>query len=92
MIADEFDGKRLNSPNDLIHRSDDTLYFTDPPLGLPEVYSDPTKELPFSGVFMVGKDGQEKTRSEGPCGTKRSCILARKNTFCTLTTGKRIKK
>lgn len=57
MIADEFDGKRLNSPNDLIHRSDDTLYFTDPPFGLPEVFCDPTKELPFSGVFMVNKDG-----------------------------------
>ena len=38
-------------PNDLVYRSDGTLYFTDPPFGLPDVFDDPAKELPFSGVF-----------------------------------------
>jgi gluconolactonase len=51
VIADRFDGKRLNSPNDLVYRSDGTLFFTDPPFGLPRVFADPGKELPFSGVF-----------------------------------------
>ena len=57
VLADAYRGKRLNSPNDLVFRSDGTLYFTDPPFGLPGVFDDPDKELPFSGVFRA-KDGQ----------------------------------
>jgi gluconolactonase len=53
VLADRFDGKRLNSPNDLVYRSDGTLYITDPPFGLPEAFDDPKKELPFSGVYAV---------------------------------------
>jgi gluconolactonase len=53
VLADRFEGNRLNSPNDLVYRSDGTLYFTDPPFGLPDVFDDPKKELGFSGVFMV---------------------------------------
>ena len=59
VLADQFDGKRLNSPNDLVYRSDGALYFTDPPFGLPKVFDDPRKELPYSGVYCV-KDGQVK--------------------------------
>ena len=36
VLADRYDGKRLNSPNDLVYPSDGTLYFTDPPFGLPD--------------------------------------------------------
>jgi len=57
VLADRYDGKRLNSPNDLVYRSDGTLYFTDPPFGLPGVFDDPDKELPFSGVFRA-RDGE----------------------------------
>jgi gluconolactonase len=53
VLADKFEGKRLNSPNDLVYRSDGTLYFTDPPFGLPKFFDDRRKELPFSGVFAV---------------------------------------
>jgi gluconolactonase len=53
VLADSFEGRRLNSPNDLVYRSDGTLYFTDPPFGLPGMAEDPQRELPFSGVFMV---------------------------------------
>jgi gluconolactonase len=53
VLSDSYDGKRLNSPNDLVFRSDGTLYFTDPPFGLPEAFDDPKRELPFSGVFGV---------------------------------------
>ena len=56
ILADRYDGKRLNSPNDLVYGSDGTLYFTDPPFGLPAMFTDPKKELPFSGVFQV-RDG-----------------------------------
>jgi len=57
VLADRYDGKRLNSPNDLVYRSDGALYFTDPPFGLPKVFDDPRKELPYSGVYCV-RDGQ----------------------------------
>jgi len=53
VLADAYAGKRLNSPNDLVYASDGTLYFTDPPFGLPGAFADPKKELPFSGVFRV---------------------------------------
>jgi len=55
VLADKFEGKRLNSPNDLVYRSDGTLYFTDPPFGLPKFFEDPRKELPFSGVYSIYK-------------------------------------
>ena len=58
VLADKFEGKRLNSPNDLVYRSDGILYFTDPPFGLPKFFKDPRKELPFSGVFAVKAPGK----------------------------------
>jgi gluconolactonase len=53
VLADRYEGKRLNSPNDLVYRSDGSLYFTDPPFGLPRAFDDPAKELPFSGVYRL---------------------------------------
>ena len=51
VLADRYEGRRLNSPNDLVYKSDGALYFTDPPFGLPRFHDDPRKELPYSGVF-----------------------------------------
>ena len=70
VLADHYDGRRLNSPNDLVYRSDGTLFFTDPPFGLPGAFDDPDKELPFSGVFAV-RDGEVTLVTEeleGPNG------------------------
>ncbi len=70
VLADRFQGKRLNSPNDLVYRSDGTLYFTDPPFGLPGFFGDPAKELAFSGVYRL-QNGQLDLVSrelEGPNG------------------------
>jgi gluconolactonase len=53
VLADRYEGKRLNSPNDLVYKSDGSLYFTDPPFGLPKFYDDPRKELAYSGVFRL---------------------------------------
>jgi gluconolactonase len=53
VLADRFEGKRLNSPNDLVYKSDGSLYFTDPPFGLPKVFGDERKELPYSGVYRL---------------------------------------
>jgi len=58
-IADKFNGKRFNSPNDAVFSSTGDLFFTDPPYGLPtQDDSDSTKEIPFNGVYKVKKDGQ----------------------------------
>jgi gluconolactonase len=53
VLADRFEGKRLNSPNDLVYRSDGTLFFTDPAFGLPKFDQDARKELPFNGVYCL---------------------------------------
>jgi len=54
VLADRYRGKLLNSPNDLVYRSDGSLYFTDPPYGLPtQGDKDPLKELRFNGVFRL---------------------------------------
>ena len=58
VLADRYEGKRLNSPNDLVYKSDGALYFTDPPFGLPKFFDDPRKELPYSGVFRVSPDSK----------------------------------
>jgi gluconolactonase len=70
VLADRYEGKRLNSPNDLIYKSDGALYFTDPPFGLPRFYDDPRKELPHSGVFRLagGKLELLSTDLKGPNG------------------------
>src|SRR2546427_5703131 len=57
VLADRYEGQRLNSPNDLVFRSDGALYFTDPSAGLRQRDADPKKELPFQGVYLV-KDGK----------------------------------
>ncbi len=54
ILADSYQGKRLNSPNDLVYRSDGSLYFTDPPFGLrTQSDTDPAKELTVNGVYRV---------------------------------------
>ena len=50
-LVDSYDGKKLNSPNDLCRSSLGALFFTDPPWGLAGLNDDPSKELPFNGVF-----------------------------------------
>jgi gluconolactonase len=57
-LADRFEGKRLNSPNDLAFRKNGDLYFTDPPYGLPKTFNDPQRELDFLGVYRLTPDGK----------------------------------
>jgi len=57
VLASEFEGKRLNSPNDLVYKSDGSLYFTDPIAGFRDGDKDLKKELPFTGIYML-KDGK----------------------------------
>jgi gluconolactonase len=71
-LVDRYQNRRLNSPNDLVFKSNGDLYFTDPPYGLEGGPSDPARELDFCGVFRVSvADGhvalltKELTRPNG---------------------------
>ena len=57
-LADRYEGMRFSSPNDAVFSSDGSLYFTDPPYGLPLGPGDPSKETPFNGVYRLGTDGE----------------------------------
>ena len=72
-LADKFEGKRLNSPNDLTIKKNGNIYFTDPPYGLPDQMKDKGKELDFQGVYRLTPKGvltlltKEMTRPNGIC-------------------------
>lgn len=57
-LADNYQGNRLNSPNDSAWHSDGSLYFTDPPYGLAGLENDPARELNFNGIYRLHADGQ----------------------------------
>lgn len=52
------EGKKYNSPNDACYHKDGSLFFTDPPYGLPKGTDDPTRETDYSGVYRLSKDGK----------------------------------
>ena len=70
-LVDKYDGKRLNSPNDLTFKKNGDIYFTDPPYGLPDQMKDKGKELDFQGVYRLDTKGKltlltkEMTRPNG---------------------------
>ncbi|GGG73109.1 gluconolactonase [Parapedobacter pyrenivorans] len=58
-LADNYDGKRFNSPNDAVYNGAGELFFTDPPYGLPlQNDEDPTKEIAYNGVYKIDTDGK----------------------------------
>ena len=62
VLADTYEGKQLNSPNYLVYRSDGSLYFTDPPYGLPtQGDQDPAKELKVNGVYRIVGAANQKS-------------------------------
>ena len=56
-LADSWDGKRFNSPNDLAIHDSGAIYFTDPPYGLPDGFDDARREIDFCGVFRIQPSG-----------------------------------
>lgn len=58
VLVSRFEGKRLNSPNDLVFDSSGALYFTDPPYGLDGLNDNPRKELGFNGVYRLAPSGE----------------------------------
>ena len=59
-LTDNYEGKRYNSPNDVVMRSDGAIYFSDPPYGLPLKEKDGTKETKSNGVYLLTKEGSVK--------------------------------
>ena len=82
-IASRYEGKRLNSPNDVVVKSDGSIYFTDPPYGLSAAYGvDSEKELDFQGVYRLSPNGDTLTllvndfdRPNGLCFSPDGSIL-----------------
>jgi gluconolactonase len=67
ILADTYHGKRLNSPNDLVYRSDGSLYFTDPPYGLrTQSDTDPAKKLQVNGIYRIPKALDQKPAHPRP--------------------------
>ena len=65
ILADSYQGKRLNSPNDLVYKSDGSLYFTDPPYGLrTQKDTDPAKQLKVNGVYRIPHALEQKPGSQ----------------------------
>jgi len=75
VLADSYQGKKLNSPNDLVYKSDGSLYFTDPPYGLEsQSDEDPKKELQVDGVYRIPAARQQKPGSQ-PAREKLQLII-----------------
>ncbi len=64
VLADKYKGKRLNSPNDLVYKSDGSLYFTDPPYGLVGLEDDPQRDLDFNGIYRLAGGELQLLHSE----------------------------
>ncbi|MGH9794701.1 MAG: SMP-30/gluconolactonase/LRE family protein [Candidatus Acidiferrales bacterium] len=58
VLADRYQCKRFNSPNDIAIKSNGDVYFTDPAFGLPKQYDDPSRELSFAGVYRLRPSGE----------------------------------
>jgi gluconolactonase len=57
-LAVRYEGKRFNSPNDAVFRSNGDLYFTDPAYGLEKQWEDPAREIPYAGVYRRSASGE----------------------------------
>jgi sugar lactone lactonase YvrE len=92
-LVDRFEGKRFNSPNDLVFSSDGTLYFTDPPYGLTGTFDDPGREIDTRPLRATGPgapdgmkvDAQGNVFTTGPGGVL--VLTARGEHLGTIVTG-----
>ena len=57
-LADRYQGKKFDSPNDVVVRSNGDIFFTDPPYGLEKNAEDSNKQAPYQGVYKIATDGK----------------------------------
>jgi len=89
VVADRYDGKRFNGPNDLTIRSDGAMYITDSVFGLRDGLANPESELSFSGVYLV-KDGATTlvySNADNPAGWPNGITLSPDETHLYLNAG-----
>jgi gluconolactonase len=93
VLGDRFEGKRINGPNDLTIKSDGSIYFTDMGAALRGNFrgeNNPTREIPFQGVFIV-KDGNVRLATKDiPDGMPNGIIFSRDEKTLYLSAGPRI--
>lgn len=65
VLASSYQGRRLNSPNDLVEHASGAVFFTDPPYGLADLNDSPVKEQPFNGVYRIDPDGSVHLIDDG---------------------------
>jgi sugar lactone lactonase YvrE len=76
VLAESYQGKRFNSPNDLVVARNGDVYFTDPPFGLAGVQKSPLRELPYTGVFRL-TTGQSGASDFRQAVAERHCVVTR---------------
>jgi gluconolactonase len=94
LLADRYEGKRFNGPNDVVGKSDGAIYFTDSPSGLRGGNQSPQRELPFNGFYLV-KDGkvtllEEKLRDPQANGFPNGIALSPDERHLYVTLGRKI--
>src|SRR5690606_30220962 len=85
-VAEAYDGKRLNSPNDLIMSDKGDLYFTDPAYGLEKGLADPKKEIAFQGVYKMDKNGKVTLQDDAIAQPNGLAIFPDKKTMIVSST------
>ncbi|MBX3240528.1 MAG: SMP-30/gluconolactonase/LRE family protein [Chitinophagaceae bacterium] len=80
-IADNYQGKRFNSPNDAVYRSNGDLFITDPPYGLEKNVEDTAKEIPFQGVYVIKPSGEVKLLTDTITRPNGIALMNNENTL-----------
>ena len=86
VLADSYQGKRLNSPNDLVYRSDGTLFFTDPPFGFPKAFEDCAQAVAVQRC-LFDLQRQAAARKQRLQRSKRHRLISRREVSCMSATG-----
>ena len=82
-LTDAYQGKRYNSPNDVVVHANGDVYFTDPPYGLPKKDTDPTREIPVNGLYQMSTAGVVTRLVMRHDAAQRPGVLAgRENAVC----------
>jgi gluconolactonase len=86
-LASAYAGKKLNSPNDLVVKSDGSIFFTDPPFNIP---AGQTQELSFSGIFRIGPSGNLQLLDSSLALPNGICFSPNESTLCVNNSSERV--
>ena len=78
VLADRFEGRRFNNPNDLVCHSSGAIYFSDPSYGFKGHEASPLREMPWNGVYRIAPDGPGRFAQHGLFISQRPGIQSRR--------------